>query len=84
MARIATTARSIPHGIGAGVRALEDSTRRSLKFGTPRCRYARVGHGSWATTTRRMPVKARLIRLGLAVSALVATAAALGAGRKWT
>ena len=29
-------------------------------------------------------MKARLIRLGFAVSALVATAAALGAGRKWT
>jgi hypothetical protein len=43
-----------------------------------------VAHVCGATTKRRMPVKARLIRLGLAVSALVATAAALGAGRKWT
>jgi hypothetical protein len=32
---------------------------------------------------RRQSVKARLIRLGMAVAALVATASALGAGRKW-
>ncbi len=28
-------------------------------------------------------MKARLIRLGVAVASLVATASALGAGRKW-